>query len=138
EMTRGKSITLLCIFILMLTRLVQAERRAAANGPADKQPSTETPSYRATIQPLLETKCLRCHKGKDPKGELDLSTPAGIMKGGESGSVITPGKPESSLLYEKVHRGLMPPGKNERLGAADVETICRWIAAGAQADGGEA
>jgi uncharacterized protein DUF1553/uncharacterized protein DUF1549/cytochrome c len=44
---------------------------------------------------------------------------------------VTPGKPEKSLLYEKVHEGLMPPAKKERLTEAEVLTIRRWIEAGA-------
>src|SRR5262245_36909898 len=54
------------------------------------------------------------------------------MKGGESGAVNVAGKPEQSLLYEKVHGGLMPPGKKERLSAAEVDAIRHWIAAGAK------
>ena len=33
------------------------------------------------------------------------------MKGSESGSVVTPGKPDDSLLYQKVRSGSMPAGK---------------------------
>ena len=40
-----------------------------------------------------------------------LRTAAGVLKGGESGAVVVPGKPEKSLLYEKVHNGEMPPGE---------------------------
>jgi hypothetical protein len=44
---------------------------------------------------------------------------------------VVPGKPEESLLYQKVHDGTMPPGKKDRLTGAEVDVICRWIAAGA-------
>jgi mono/diheme cytochrome c family protein len=80
------------------------------------------------VQTLLQTKCARCHGEKARKGGLDLRTPEGIFKGGESGPAVVPGKPDESLLYEKVHEGLMPPGKKDRLSAADVELVRRWIA----------
>jgi hypothetical protein len=91
------------------------------------------PRFEADVLPLFQAKCVRCHGGKRPKGDLDLSTAAGLFKGGESGPVILAGKPDESLLYDKVHKGAMPPRKKDRLGAAEVETLRRWIAAGARA-----
>jgi hypothetical protein len=89
------------------------------------------PSYEDDIRPLLKAKCLRCHGESALKADLDLRTPAGIRKGGESGPAIVAGKPEKSLLFEKVHSGTMPPGKKDRLSAAEVEKIRHWIADGA-------
>ncbi len=83
------------------------------------------------MRPLLEAKCVRCHGEKSHKAELDLSSPAGISKGGETGVVIVPGKPDKSLLFEKVHKGEMPPAKKDPLSVAEVELIRRWISDGA-------
>jgi hypothetical protein len=58
-------------------------------------------------------------------------------KGGDSGeAAIVPGKPESSPLYlaaTRTHDGwpAMPPKENDKLTAAQVDAIQRWIAAGA-------
>ena len=38
------------------------------------------------------------------------------------------GKPDESLLFEKIHAGDMPPKKEPRLSASEIETIRRWIA----------
>ncbi|HJZ91556.1 MAG TPA: PSD1 and planctomycete cytochrome C domain-containing protein [Gemmataceae bacterium] len=104
-----------------------------ASGPvAGSDQRTESPSFFGEIQPLLRSKCAKCHGEKVPKADLDLTTAAGLLKGGESGRVIVPGKPADSLLYEKVHAGEMPPKKEGRLTPAEVETIRKWIAAGAQ------
>jgi len=93
------------------------------------------PSFKEDIRPLLQAKCVRCHAGKAAKGELDLTTPATILKGGLSGRAVEPGKPDDSLLYEKVHKALMPPpSKKDPLAETEVETIRRWIAAGAKFD----
>jgi mono/diheme cytochrome c family protein len=85
----------------------------------------------ADVQRLLQAKCAKCHGDKVRKAELDLTTSAGILKGGESGKVVKPGEPEQSLLFEKVHAGTMPPKKDERLSVAEVELIRKWIVAGA-------
>jgi hypothetical protein len=101
------------------------------------QDRTLAPSYEADIRPLLEAKCGRCHGAKRHKAELDLHTPAGIRKGGESGRVLVPGKPDDSLLYRKVHSGTMPPAGENRLSADEIAVLRRWIAAGASFGSGE-
>jgi mono/diheme cytochrome c family protein len=85
--------------------------------------------FETDVLPLFQAKCLRCHGEKVRKAELDLRTPAGALKGGESGPAVSPGKPEKSPLYEKVLDGTMPPGKKGRLTEAEVATIRRWIVA---------
>jgi cytochrome c553 len=108
---------------------------AGAGPPREKAPA---PSFAADIQPLFQAKCLRCHGQKVRRAGLDLRTLAGALQGGESGPAVVPGKPDESPLYEKVHTGAMPPGKKDRLAEAEVETIRRWIAAGARSGPGEA
>src|SRR5262249_29355753 len=73
----------------------------------------------------------RCHGDEPRKAELDLTTLAGILKGGESGQAVVAGKPDESLLYEKVQSGAMPPLKKDRLSPAELETVRRWIGGGA-------
>jgi hypothetical protein len=92
----------------------------------------------ADIRDLLQSKCLRCHGGKSPKGGLDLSSPEGVHKGGESGPVVVAGQPDRSLLYEKVHEGSMPPGKKGRLSEAEVAVVRHWIQRGASVAGADA
>jgi hypothetical protein len=88
------------------------------------------------VLPLLKEKCFGCH-GNDPKdirGDYDLLTREGMLKGGESGETsLVPGKPEESSLYQAVlWEGLeMPPKENDRLTKEETELIRRWIAAGA-------
>ena len=65
---------------------------------------------------------MRCHGEKVRKADLDLRTPAGVLKGGESGPAVVAGKPDKSLLYEKVHKGEMPP--EEGSGSASPRSRC--------------
>jgi len=94
--------------------------------------AVEPASFDRDIKPLLQAKCAKCHSEKARKAELDLTSAAGLLKGGESGPVFLAGKPDKSLLYEKVHSGEMPPKKEDRLSASEMEIIRRWIAEGAK------
>lgn len=95
-------------------------------------------SFETTIQPLFRAKCQRCHGGDAVKGDLDLKTPKGFQKGGESGPVIVSGKPEKSLLFSKIQSGEMPPGKKDRLTDAEVQSVQLWISQGAKTSLGTA
>ncbi|HVS40501.1 MAG TPA: DUF1549 domain-containing protein, partial [Gemmataceae bacterium] len=127
--------TQIAIWILFLaataTSAVQDPISAVDPPQAQVVSPAAAPSFAAEIQPILHAKCVRCHGGKATRGELDLTTPAGLQKGGQSGPVIVPGKPDESLLYEKVHSGKMPPGENAHLSDAETAAVRRWIAAGA-------
>jgi hypothetical protein len=91
------------------------------------------PSFEREVGPLLVARCLKCHSGKSPKGELDLTTRAGLLKGGQTGPVVTPGKSIDSTLVDYVQDKKMPP--KEPLCATEVDLLRRWIEAGAAWDG---
>ena len=88
------------------------------------------------VLPLLKAKCFGCH-GHDPKdvrGDYNLLTREGMLKGGESEEAsLVPGKPNESPLYQAIlWDGLeMPPKENDRLTKEEIEYIRKWIVAGA-------
>jgi hypothetical protein len=128
------------LFLCSLLALASPGRDAVSRTDGGKKSPTASGapvSYQSNVRPILQAKCVRCHGDKIRKADLDLRTPEGIRKGGESGLVIAPGKPDDSPLYEKVHSGAMPPGKKNRLAASDVDLIRRWIAGGAKFDTSE-
>ena len=45
---------------------------------------------------MLERVCVQCHNPDKLKGELLLTTPEGVQKGGETGPVVKAGKPDDS------------------------------------------
>jgi cytochrome c553 len=92
----------------------------------------KVPTFADDILPILQAKCFRCHGEQMQKGELTLHTPAGILKGGESGEILVAGKAAESRLYELVSSGEMPPDKKNPLSAAEVEVVRRWIDGGAK------
>jgi mono/diheme cytochrome c family protein len=127
------------LLFLTLTLLGPGRYIVAGPDPQGEKPKSPAPmpSFQGDIRPLVQAKCLRCHGEKALKGDLDLRTEMGIRKGGETGPVIIAGKPDDSLLFEKVQSGTMPPGKKDRLSEAEVEIIRRWIAGGAKFDAGQ-
>ena len=115
-------------FALVALVLVRAPAALGAEEPAAPPAA---PQFREDIVPLLQSKCVRCHGGEAPKAELDLATPAGLLRGGESGVVIMPGKAEESVLFEKVNDRSMPPENKDPLTEKELDTLRRWIENGA-------
>ncbi len=111
-----RSILLLLTSALLSSSAVQAE---------------EPPDFARQIAPLLTQKCLACHNPTQKKGELDLSTRAALISGGESGLTVSPGKPGESLLIDYVS-GDKPemPKTGEKLSRDEVALLTRWVAAG--------
>ncbi len=100
----------------------------AFTGRAFAAPPTKI-SFDAQIAPLLARRCLSCHNGAAKKGGLDLSRKAAAKAGGESGSVITAGQPDKSLLWKRIAAEEMPP--ESPLAAEERQRLRQWIAEGA-------
>src|SRR5262245_31277569 len=86
---------------------------------------------------VLRQNCFGCHGAARTSG-LDLRTPETALAGGDNGKVIEPSDASASRLYQFItHQAkpTMPPGK--KLPDAAVETLRRWIDAGASFDGFE-
>ena len=47
----------------------------------------------ATSQPILRKRCANCHNAERPRGELDLTSYAGVVAGGASGKAAVAGQP---------------------------------------------
>ena len=106
-------------------------------GSASASAADPVPAFNAQIRPLFKANCFECHgEGEKLKGDLDLRLRRFAAKGGTTGPSFVEGKPEASLLLEKVTSGDMPPGK-KKLTAAEIETLKQWIAAGAKVEAPE-
>jgi len=85
-------------------------------------------------QALLKAKCVRCHGDQRQESGLDLRSRETILKGGESGAGLIPGKPDESLMFKRVRAGEMPPRNVSRLSPDEIATLQQWIAAGAPSE----
>ena len=95
-----------------------------------------TALFEKEIRPLLERQCFQCHSHKADKikGGLVLDIREAILKGGDTGPAVVPGRPEKSLLLLAVKNaaGLesnMPP--KSKLDPAQIAAIEKWISLGA-------
>ena len=98
---------------------------------ADPISSEDLQFFENKIRPLLADHCYKCHAAtaKKLKGGLLLDRKAGWVKGGDSGEVLVPGKPEESLLIRMVERDpdyeAMPP--KTALSKGQIEDLREWV-----------
>jgi hypothetical protein len=93
-------------------------------------PASGADDFDAVVAPLLARQCLGCHNATDRKGGLNLSTAKTALVGGDSGAAVVPGKPDDSLLWERISQDEMPPKKP--LADGEKQVLRRWIAGGAR------
>ena len=89
------------------------------------------------VAPILKNHCLRCHGEQTREGGLDLQTRDSLLKGGKSGSAISPGNSETSLLVRRIVSGEMPR-EEPKLTADEIALVKQWVDAGAPKVGGDA
>ncbi len=93
-------------------------------------PSERPVVFAQDIKPIFEASCIKCHARGRAKGGLALDTRETLLKGGDSGLAIVPGKSGESLLIELV-AGVDPdnvmPKKGTKLTAAQIGLLRAWI-----------
>jgi mono/diheme cytochrome c family protein len=100
-------------------------------------PASHTIDFSKEIKPIFESSCIKCHGRGKAKGGLKIDNRETMLKGGDSGPVIVPGKSAQSLLIELV-QGFDPdsamPKKGSRLTPAQIGVLRAWIDQGATWD----
>lgn len=93
--------------------------------------TTSDPSdfFTEKVSPILQNRCLKCHNPEKLKGKLDLTTRAGLLKGGREGPAAVPGKVEESPLllavsYKDPDFEMPPTG---RISEEEISVLTRWI-----------
>lgn len=97
-------------------------------------------SFQKEIAPLLQRRCASCHDAESNKGKYRLDTFTRLIKLGDTDlAPIVPGKPGESelinLLHETSDEDRMPQ-KADPLPESEIKLIERWVAEGANYDGG--
>jgi len=93
--------------------------------------------YARQVKPLLSERCYTCHAALKQESGLRLDTGASIIKGGDSGAIVSPGKSgESELIARVTHSDpdiRMPPeGEGSPLTGDEVALLKAWIDQGAK------
>jgi WD40 repeat protein len=92
--------------------------------------------YSKDVEPVFADKCFVCHSGSVVEGKFDMSTHAGVLKGGKRGVAVVPGKSAESNLFlfcSRQKKPIMPPKSEEPLTSQEVSLIKLWIDEGAKA-----
>ncbi|MCS1409800.1 MAG: hypothetical protein M2R45_02986 [Verrucomicrobia subdivision 3 bacterium] len=91
--------------------------------------------FESRIRPILAQDCYECHgTASKQKGGLNLDHRAAWQAGGDSGTVIVPGKPEESLLIQAIRHedeDLTMPKSGAKLDDTIINDFIQWIRMGA-------
>lgn len=97
------------------------------------------PDFNRDVYPFLKANCIACHNKTTTKADLNMETPEMMIKGGESGPGIVPGKgAESLIVLASLHQNdlEMPPSNNKsgavNLTEAEIALLKQWIDLGAK------
>lgn len=96
----------------------------------------ETTPLDSSVARILSTHCVICHRQEKAKGGLRLDTAAGLAKGGNSGPVVVPAKPELSRIIVAVSGKdtelAMPPKPRTPLAKEEIRALVAWVEGGAR------
>lgn len=114
------------------SELVQEVKKHQKMGEIADKHKTE---LNVGVRRIFAQKCFRCHDSEKSEGDLKLTSEKAVMKGGENGPIIEPGKPEESELVRRIslpgsHEEVMPK-KGSSLGASEIALIRTWVDVGA-------
>ena len=95
--------------------------------------------FEKRIRPVLAENCWKCHGAKKQEGSLRLDKYTLILKGGDTGPAVVPGKLDQSELidairYEATGYQMPPDGK---LSQEKIEDLTNWVKMGAPWPGAE-
>lgn len=106
---------------------------AVQTGGAAEKPSSI--DFEKQIRPLLKQHCYDCHSQEAEESGLRLDFGANILKGGDRGPAVIPGKSgESPLFLSLSGQGKIPqmPHDQSPLKPAEISLIQLWIDQGGQ------
>ena len=122
----------LVVFASFFTSTAAADEGDAAVS-ADKQVTAQQAAFFETkIRPVLVERCVGCHSGDDPESGLKLESREDLLRGGELGSTLVPGRPKQSFLISALKHDefiKMPP--KAKLPTQQVVDFTQWVQMGA-------
>ena len=89
--------------------------------------------FETSVRPLLIEQCQKCHGETKQWANLRLDSREAMLKGGDNGPVIVPGKPDESMLIravKHVDENLKMPEEG-KLTDAQIDALVKWVEQGA-------
>ncbi len=115
----------------------EAPAAVAPGAPAADPVRTEKLAFfRSNVLPIFETRCYECHGNGKRKGGLRMDDRASLVSKDDEGLwIVKAGDAKDSVLINRVllpaEDDLSMPPEGERLAAAQVEDLRKWIEDGA-------
>jgi uncharacterized membrane protein len=96
------------------------------------KPLEEQVVYADLVQPILNKRCVECHKEGKSKGKLRMDTFEMLVKGGKEGSAIEPGSAEDSNIVYRVElpkddEEHMPPEGKKEMEEHELAVVKWWL-----------
>jgi uncharacterized membrane protein len=126
--------------VLFLAASVSVAQSSSANDSPKKATKSkgEIVSFKSDVFPLIKKYCLPCHSEENTNpSELHLDSYDVLMRGGKHGPAILPGKPEESILIQKLSDNPpfgepMPLKSKTGLSEEEIRILSDWIQKGAK------
>lgn len=115
---------------VLLFAVLAVEVPAQATAPTAEQ----LKFFETNVRPVFAEHCLKCHGEKKQWAGLRLDSREALLRGGDSGAAITPGKPNDSLLIRAVRHedeDLKMP-ENGKLPDRQIADLVPWVEMGAR------
>jgi hypothetical protein len=116
----------------MVAALAHFTLAAATVEGTDGEIQPPMTAFDRDVQPILRKRCASCHNAERPRGELDLTSYAGVMAGGAGGKAVMPRNPEESPVYTlpaHLEEPNMPPNA-PMIPRRELDVLQRWIEGG--------
>ncbi|MFC6647184.1 DUF1553 domain-containing protein [Granulicella cerasi] len=122
--------SLLLMLVFALSFAVRAQAPAATKSPQGPE------LFQQKVQPVLQEHCYDCHSAATRSaGGLRVDDRAALLAGGKSGAAIVPGKPDESLLLQRLlttdTKLRMPKGEDDPLPEYSIAALREWVLQGA-------
>ncbi|HLJ10064.1 MAG TPA: c-type cytochrome domain-containing protein [Planctomycetaceae bacterium] len=120
-----------------LLKQIEQRRESIAKRRGGPAAASGAGAFERDVAPILTARCIKCHGADKSSANLRMDTFNGIIQGGENGGLVIPGKPQASLLVQRISATgdeRMPRGGNP-LEPDEIKKIVAWIAGGAKYSG---
>ena len=100
--------------------------------PIKAKPLEEQVVYADIVQPILNKRCVECHKEGKTKGKLRMDTYEMLVKGGKEGDAIEPGSAEDSNIIIRIELPMddeehMPPEGKKDIEEHELAVVKWWL-----------
>jgi len=101
--------------------------------PARPPTPDELQFFEKSVRPVMVEHCLKCHGEKKQWAGLRLDSREALLRGGDTGAAIVPGKPAESLLIRAIRHeddDLKMPAEG-KIPDQQIADLVRWVEMGA-------